>query len=236
MSSLSQSETHIHSLLEHDRIWSAYAIADLDPLLKIHSVWFANKDAVVLIYRGFKPPVLFSYGPVEQLEFLFQEIPLGNYTFTLQQPSRDMLEHRLKTTIETEMWRMSLEVDDFKPVSEEGVGRLGQNDLDKMIHLFSDHPDRPDAFAPIQLKQGVYFGVWDDDELVSVAGTHVLSIEHSIAAVGNVFTRPDHRKKGYGTRANGLVAKTLVNMGISTIVLNVSTANQPAIRSYTRIG
>lgn len=236
MSSLTPSEMHIHSLLEQDRIWSAYAIADLDPHHKTHSVWFAYEDAVVLTYHGFTPPILFSYGPSKDLEFLFHEIPLGDYTFTLQRPSRDLLEDRLKTSFETEMWRMSLEPGEFNPVTGEGGSQLNLNDLDEMVNLFADHTDRPDAFVPTQLEQGVYFGIREENELVSVAGTHVLSYEQSVAAVGNVFTRPDHRNKGYGTRVNSLVAGTLGRMGIKTIVLNVSTANQPAIRSYTRIG
>jgi ribosomal protein S18 acetylase RimI-like enzyme len=219
-----------------DRIWSAYAIADLDPSLKAHSTWFAYQDAVVLTFRGFKPPVLFSIGPPDDLVFLFDQVPLGDYIFTLRPPSRDLLKERLKTTFETEMWRMSLEPGEFKPVTDEGVSQLSPGDLDEMVNLFADHPDRPDAFAPTQLDEGVYFGVWEDNELVSVAGTHVLSKEQSVAAVGNVFTRPDHRNKGYGTRVNACVAGALVNIGITTIVLNVSTANQPAIRSYTRIG
>lgn len=236
MSSLTQSEAYIHSLLNQDRVWSAYAIADLDPGLKIHSVWFAIGDAVVLTFHGFRPPILFSYGPPRDLEFLFDQIPLGDYTFTLRQPSRELLEDRLKPSFETEMWRMSLEPGDFKPIADEGVSQLGPNDLDEIVNLFADHPDRPDAFAPTQLDQGVYFGVREKNELVSVAGTHVLAYKQSVAAVGNVFTRADQRNKGYGTRVNSSVAMTLLGMGINTIVLNVSVANHPAIRSYTRIG
>lgn len=236
MSGLSLSEAHIHTLLRQDRVWSAYAIADLDPGLKIHSVWFAIRDAVVLTFHGFSPPILFSYGPPGDLEFLFHQIPLGDYTFTLQRPSRELLEDRLMPSFETEMWRMSLEPSDFKPVADEGVSQLGPNDLDEIVNLFADHPDRPDAFAPTQLDQGVYFGIRENNELVSVAGTHVLSSEQSVAAVGNVFTRPDQRNQGYGTRVNGSVAKALLGMGINTIVLNVSVTNHLAIRSYTRIG
>ena len=236
MNSHSQSEEHILTILEGDRIWSAYAIADLDPQYKPSTVWFANQDAVVLIYKGLKPPVLFSFGHIDRLEFLFQQIPLGDYFFSLLPSSRKLMDDRMTVNFETEMWRMSLDPQRFNPVPDEAVSRLGVVDINDMVELFAQHPDRPDSFSPTQVKEGVYFGVRVDTELISIAGTHVLSMEQSVAAVGNVFTRPDHRNKGYGTSANCSVTKALIDMGIRTIVLNVATANQPAIRSYTRIG
>lgn len=236
MSIRSDSEEYIQAILEQDRIWSAYAIADLDPQHKPHTVWFAKADAVILTYQGFSPPVLFSFGQLESLEFLFQQVPHCEYTFTLQSDSRRLVESRLQVSIEDEMWRMSLERDKFDPVPEPRVSELNHENLDEMLRLFADHPDRPDSFSPVQLDQGVYFGYWMDGELISVAGTHVLSHELSVAAVGNVFTRSDQRNKGYGTKVNSAVTKKLMDRGVKTIVLNVSTANHAAIRSYTRIG
>jgi predicted GNAT family acetyltransferase len=51
-----------------------------------------------------------------------------------------------------------------------------------------------------------------------------------------VFTKPDQRNRGHGTRVSSSVVGTLLAMGIRTIVLNVAKTNHPAIRSYTRIG
>jgi ribosomal protein S18 acetylase RimI-like enzyme len=230
MISTSQSEQHIHSILELDRIWSAYAIADLEPQHKPHSVWFANKTAVVLMYKGFSPPILFSHGKPENLEGLFRELPHGEYVYTVQQPSRDLLDDRLKIKFEAEMWRMSIDPGDFTPTSVDDVIQLHPDNVNEMKILFSDHHDRPDAFAPSQVEEGMYFGIREGSELVSAAGTHVLSKQHSVAAIGNVFTRPDQRNKGHGTRVNSALVR------IRTIVLNVATANLPAISSYTRIG
>lgn len=236
MSSISQAPQHIHSLLEQDRIWSAYAIADLAPQHKPYAAWFANKSAVVLTYKGFTPPVLFSHGMPENLEGLFRELPQGEYVFTLQQPSRDLLDDRLKIKFEAEMWRMSIDPGDFTPTSDDDVIQLHLDDVNEMKKLFADHHDRPDAFAPSQVEEGMYFGIREGSELVSVAGTHVLSKQHSVAAIGNVFTRPDQRYKGHGTRVSSALVSMLLTAGIRTIVLNVATENLPAINSYTRIG
>jgi ribosomal protein S18 acetylase RimI-like enzyme len=236
MTPLSISEQHILQLLEEDRNWSAYALADMDMKYKAHSWWFADKTALVLVYMGFSPPVLFSHGFPSSLERLFHEIPQEDYVFTLQKPSRDMLDHRMMVSHELEMWRMTIQEDCFTPTSDEGVQRLTMEDLNQIQVLFAHHPDQPDAFAPSQVGEGVYFGIREGTRLVSLAGTHVLSKDFSVAGVGNVFTRPDRRNKGLGTKVASAVVGELLSMRIQTIVLNVATTNLAAIRSYTHIG
>jgi ribosomal protein S18 acetylase RimI-like enzyme len=236
MTPLSISEQHILQLLEEDRNWSAYALADMDSIHKPHSWWFADKTGVVLVYKGFSPPVLFSHGFPSSLERLFQEIPQGDYVYTLQKPSMDLLDHRLTVSNELEMWRMTIQEDGFTPTPTEGVQRLTMDDLNQIQVLFADHPDQPDAFAPSQVGEGVYFGIREGTKLVSLAGTHVLSKHFSVAGVGNIFTRPDRRNRGMGTKVASAVASELLSMRIQTIVLNVAVTNLAAIRSYTHIG
>ncbi len=236
MTPLTISEQHILQLLKEDRNWSAYALADIDPNHKAHSWWFADKKGVVLVYKGFSTPVLFSHGFPSNLERLFQEVPQEDYVFTLQKPSRDMLDHRMKVSHELEMWRMTIQEDGFTPTPDEGVQRLTMEDLNQIQVLFADHPDQPDAFAPSQVGEGVYFGIRDGTDLVSLAGTHVLSKHFSVAGVGNVFTRPDRRNRGMGTKVASAVVSELLSMHIQTIVLNVATNNLAAIQSYTHIG
>lgn len=147
-----------------------------------------------------------------------------------------MLDHRMNVSHELEMWRMTIQEDGFIPTSDEGVQRLTIEHLNEIQVLFADHSDQPDAFAPSQVGEGVYFGIREGTELVSLAGTHVLSKSFSVAAVGNVFTRPDRRNKGMGTRVASAVVGERLSMRIQTIVLNVATTNLAAIRSYTHIG
>lgn len=229
-------EEHILTLLEQDRTWSAYAIADLEPRHRPHSTWFANRSCVVLIYNGFTPGVLFTLGPAKGLDELFSQIPLGDYVFTLQPESREALGERLKVKFELEMWRMVLDRTKFHPIPGAEVEELDLRDLEDLQMLFGEYADQPDAFTPSQLEQGVFFGVRDGSDLVSVAGTHVLSSQYRLAALGNVFTRPDHRDKGLGTRVSSCVVEKLISLGIDTIVLNVAKQNHPAVKSYTRIG
>lgn len=236
MTTLRAAEEHIHTILEQDRAWSAYAIADLEPAHRPYCTWYANRSSVVLIYNGFKPGILFTHGPAESLGELFSQIPAGDYVFTLRLDSREVLGERLKVNFEEEMWRMVLDRNSFHPSPDVEVEELDLTNLSDLQKLFGDHVDQPDAFTPSQLEGGVYFGVREGDDLISVAGTHVLSRQYGLAALGNVFTRPDHRNRGLGTRVSSSVVDKLLAMGIDTIVLNVAKQNHPAVKSYTRIG
>jgi ribosomal protein S18 acetylase RimI-like enzyme len=57
-----------------------------------------------------------------------------------------------------------------------------------------------------------------------------------VAAVGNVFTDPAARGRGLGSRVTAAVVHELVEMKISTIVLNVAMHNQAAVRVYQKLG
>ncbi len=55
------------SILERDRPWAAYALADLDEPLFSLCEWLVARDAVWLIYHGLEPAVLLGFGATEQL-------------------------------------------------------------------------------------------------------------------------------------------------------------------------
>ncbi len=109
-------------------------------------------------------------------------------------------------------------------------------DAPALERLIAGQHDAPDAFHPGQLENGAFFGVWTDGELVSIAGTHVVSGMYGVAAVGNVFTEPGHRGQGYGRRVSAAVVHELLKRGISTIVLNVNPENKTALRLYQELG
>ena len=224
-------------VLERDRIWSAYALADLDPPHAAHAVWLASEQAVVLTYAGFQPPVLFAAGAPEEVRLLFKQIPAGRYLFTLIPTHRALLEDRILESHETIMWRMVLRPEAFDPSLAHGVQRLTLDDLPDLEALFGTGPDRPDAFDPGQLADEAFFGIRHATQLVSVAGTHVVSALRGVAAVGNVYTHPAHRGQGLATRTTAAVVHALLQRpGLRTIVLNVARENAAALRCYQRLG
>jgi ribosomal protein S18 acetylase RimI-like enzyme len=220
----------------HDRVWCAYALADLDPTERERSEWLVSQDGVVLIYKGFDPPILFAHGDPEALTSLLDQVPPGVYQYTLRKSARTILGGRLQPKFELDMWRMVLDPEKYPGSMNHGATRLTANDLPAIMDLFATSPDPPDAFHERQLAAGPFFGVYEGDDLICMAGIHVISIQASVAAVGNVLTRPNQRGRGMATRASSAVVSELLNRGIQTIVLNVATANHPAIHCYQRLG
>ncbi len=90
-------------------------------------------------------------------------------------------------------------------------------------------------FSRQYLSDGVYYGVWQDDMLVSVAGTQGISKAYGAAMVANVLTDPGYRGRGYATECTSAVTARLLEM-CDTVGLNVELDNAPAIRVYTKLG
>ena len=93
-----------------------------------------------------------------------------------------------------------------------------------------------DAFRQRSLELGVFYGVFDDKRLVAVAGTHIVSDNERIAALGNVMTQPDYRGRGLATVAASAVCEELLDRSIELIGLSVGRSNEAAIRVYEKIG
>jgi RimJ/RimL family protein N-acetyltransferase len=93
-----------------------------------------------------------------------------------------------------------------------------------------------DAFRQRSLELGVFYGVFDNEHLVSVAGTHIVSDQERIAALGNVMTHPAYRGHGLATAATHAVCDELLDRGIQLIGLSVGRFNQAAQRVYEKIG
>src|SRR4051812_28471627 len=72
-------------------------------------------------------------------------------------------------------------------------------------------------------------------QLVSAAGTHVVSPGARLAVVGNVLTHADFRGRGYATAVTGAVTAELLRT-CDQVVLNVRSDNPPAIGAYLRLG
>jgi GNAT superfamily N-acetyltransferase len=234
--SLEISTERIHTILETDRIWSAYALADLDAKFNDYCQWMINQKSLILIYRGLDPPVLFAVGQPAQLEPLFSQVPPGRYTYTLLGDARETLEPRLAVEVEHVMWRMVLNLGGFPGIQSQGVVKLEMTNLDAIQDLVSNQPDQPDSFLPAQLEMGPFYGKFEDKCLASMAGVHIQSHWSGVAAIGNVFTRPNRRGRGFATEVTAAVIEDILSEGIKTIVLNVGISNHPALASYRKLG
>jgi GNAT superfamily N-acetyltransferase len=137
------------------------------------------------------------------------------------------------------MWRMVL-VTPQRPASpsRQSPVRLGVADAPRIRTLYAHGGDyTPDAFDAYQLNDGVFFGIpAADGGLLAVGGTHIIDWTSSIAAIGNMYTRPDQRGQGHASAILAAIVATLQTAGIQTIVLNVDQRNHTACQLYERCG
>jgi len=138
---------------------------------------------------------------------------------------------------ETLMWRMVLPPGALRwdPAYDLAI-RLGAADIAQVRSLFEGQKDMPDAFLPEQLDAGPFYGIMADGQLAAVAGVHVVSSRFRIAAIGNVYTHPAWRGRGFAKAATAAVARELQSAGVGIIVLNVARSNRAAIRAYQALG
>ena len=233
----------IRARLAADRAWSVYALGDLAPGLFGHTTWHAAPDggALLMLFRAFGTPVLFTIGSTFGVERLLDEIQAEPKLFLSIPPDILPLIHaRYAVADETAMWRLVLDPARFRAKPTHAV-RLSVGDYAALTRLHASGApagDEPDFFAPYMVEQGVFYGIFEGDDLVAAAGTHLVVPTEGVAAVGNVYTRPDRRGRGLATQVTGAVTAELLRLLPSgaIIALNVMQSNAPALTVYERLG
>jgi GNAT superfamily N-acetyltransferase len=234
--------TRVRALLDRDRGWAAYAIGDLSPGLVEHCEWHASEhgsQALLLLYRGFNPPIAFAMGELADLRALFRELTAPTISLHLRPGMLDAMTGSYAPGHTQPMLRMVLRPHRFAPASAEGVRAVTGADLAALSALYEDGHRRGEApafFSPSMLQPGTFHGIWDAGALVAVAGTHLYSRTEGVCAIGNVYTRSDRRGHGLAARVTSAVAAHAIREGVATIVLNVGRDNAVARRVYERLG
>jgi GNAT superfamily N-acetyltransferase len=246
---LTSSPSTIRSRLLADRAWSVYALGDLAPGFSALSEWHVTApasrgafgpEALLLVYRAFETPVLFTLGPPAAVEPLLAEIAGERALYLSIRPEiLPLIQARYQVPHLAAMWRMTLSPADFFPVPD-CARRLSLADLPALEALFADgapHGEAPDFFNAEMLAQGVFFGLYEGSVLVAAAGTHLVAPAEGVAAIGNVYTRRDRRGRGLAAQVTSAVAAELLRHSPPLLVaLNVNQANPAALRVYERLG
>jgi predicted GNAT family acetyltransferase len=138
--------------------------------------------------------------------------------------------YRLETP--APMVRMAVGRDTFRPVLGDAV-RLDRGDSRHLNRLYqlgiSAH--LPEA----AVAAGVYYGVRRGTRLIAAAGTHVVSPQWGIGAVGNVYTHREYRGQDLAKVVTSAVTAELLQQ-CDTVVLNVRADNPPALAVYRHLG
>lgn len=236
------------TILAQDRVWAAYAIADLQPAFAPACVWSlcdgAAGAAAALLYYGLPTPILFTSGDADALTAALDEwavagaLPAQVDLSIRAEHAAAVYRHFEPPAAAKPMLRMWLADAQRVPAPTAGVVRLAAADAPRLQHLYAGGgPFAPDAFVPDQLTDGVFYGVTAaDGSLLAAGGTHLLHPGERIAAIGNMYTQPAHRGCGLAALVLAAVVHTLLADGFATIVLNVDSRNDVARRLYARFG
>ena len=253
--SLTTDKDQIEAFLRRDPVYAAYAIGDLEPEHAPFCTWrLAEVDghirALALEYRRIEPPVLLTIVEAEGIEAIFDKAALPDRCTMVAQAehlpvfqahydvSGDQIYH---------MVRMKLAPEAFRPAggqpSRATLRRLSSADVPSIEALYATGGAfAPDAFSPAQVTEGVFFGIESQalaqmkcDALIAVAGTHLVAPTMGVAAVGNIYTHPAHRGKGYSQLVTSEVTENLMNRNM-LVVLNVDESNTAAVHLYEKLG
>jgi ribosomal protein S18 acetylase RimI-like enzyme len=233
----------IRTALDRDRTWSAYAIGDLDPERLPHCSWYApdgDPQTLVLLYRGFTPPILFATGDAARLSTVFAALDAPVVSLQLLPEAVEALRSAYTATETKPMWRMTVSAASFRSVgTDDEVSALDLSHAAAVEALFAaarEAGEEPPFYRPSMLAEGSFRGICEGADLVAVAGTHLFSPALGVCTIGNVYTRRDRRRRGLAARATSAVVRHALVASIPTIVLNVSQENAAARRVYERLG
>jgi ribosomal protein S18 acetylase RimI-like enzyme len=228
----------LRAFLEQDRLYAAYAICDLEEREDARTRWGMAWDgdepiAVVLEYNGPTPQPLFAMGRREGIEAVLRAVVRPRLAYVAASPEvLSAIASAYRVDPGPTMVRMWVDEPRFRPYPAT-VSRLATSDIGDLNRLYQL------GFAswlpPATLSEGVYFGMRVNGQLVSAAGTHVVSRTARLAVVGNVLTHVDFRGRGFATAVTGAVTAELLRT-CDQVVLNVRADNPPALSAYRRLG
>lgn len=240
---------HIRLILRADPRWCVYALGDLTPRMFAKCQWFTSAsdqgpDAafpdLTLVLHDYGTSILFAIGTgsiCEALDHVRWPVHLQ-----VRQDGLDEVARHADVSHINYMQRMAIEGTDIKGIAAEGIDgselkRLDSSHRASLRVLYADGEssgESPDFFYESMVTDGVFYGVFEDDELVAASGTHLVSRDEGAAAIGNVYTRRDRRGRGYSRAATSAVLQELKDL--PTIGLNVRADNISAIRVYQSLG
>jgi ribosomal protein S18 acetylase RimI-like enzyme len=228
----------LRSFLERDRLRAAYAICDLEEREFARSKWgIASQGgqpvSVVLEYGGLTPQPLFAMGDGEGIVAVLRDVIRPRLVYLAAEESLlPQIERVYRIDAGPHMLRMWVNREMFRPVDGPAL-RLSTVDIVDLNRLYGLGFS---GWLPADaIGHGVYYGLRVAGRLVAAAGTHVISPEGRLAAVGNVMTHQQYRGRGFAKLTTSAVTEELLRI-CDEVVLNVRSDNPPAIAAYRALG
>ncbi len=239
----------IEAFLRRDAAAHVYALADLDDFFWPETIWYTASTgtaihALCLLLHKLEIPVLYAICPPNHeptrrlLAAICTELP-ERFFVNLDAGMLDVFAARNSFESVGEHQKMILSCPLPETPGEEPE-RLTVADLDELQEFYAQRAYRGAEasgrfFEPYMLELGPYVGFRESGELISAGGVHVRSRDYRVAAIGNIATSPDHRRRGLGRRITADLCRKL-QADVDYIGMNVDVENTAAIRCYEGLG
>ncbi|MEO7924175.1 MAG: GNAT family N-acetyltransferase [Chitinophagaceae bacterium] len=166
----------------------------------------------------------------KDLEILEQQLPAAR-TFSFVSTKNISLPDSLETVISIPLYQMHCPV--LQPVSvpENLIMPLGDEHIPLMLELTA--MTKPGPFYQRTIDFGNYLGIFQDDQLVSMAGDRMKV--NGYTEVSAICTHPDHTGKKYASYLTTRAAERIIQEG-DIPFLHVRTDNLRAIEVYKKMG
>lgn len=244
-------EADARAVLERDRIWNCFALADLVPPFRAFTriALAADPDsgacAACLVVQHPALRVVSPFGAAEGVAAILKQLAAEGAL-----PEAALLQVRTEHRAVLESFysfisppglivRMATSAESFQApapsrLSEASPVRLTLSDLSALTALYTAYPEN--HFRSDLLEDGTFFGIREGTRLIAAGGTHVVAPSYHLAVLGNVFTHPAARRRGYARAITAALVADLLARGCRDVVLNVTAENEAAIRLYTGLG
>jgi GNAT superfamily N-acetyltransferase len=234
-----------YAALKGDRVVNCFALADLLPPFRQHTrIALATQPhtgqaASLLIVEHPQVNILSPAGEVEGVAALLAQVDLPAAPVIQTPPEHWPLlaRHYALPPRARDLLRMSLTARTFQhpaPSSGPAAERLTKDDLPAMLPLYDFFPNG--HFRPELVEEELFYGIRERAAIVAAGGTHVLALPYGLAVLGNIFTHPDWRGRGYAQAVVSALVTDLLGQGCQEVILNVDVENPPAIHVYTKLG
>ncbi|OFZ14124.1 MAG: hypothetical protein A2X86_04540 [Bdellovibrionales bacterium GWA2_49_15] len=232
----------------HNPFVNAYALGDLDSFFWPRTEWFGiyqNQDlkTIVLLYSDDNIPVLLAIDHEAELlgsaitNCLTKFVPAHFYAHLAPsllpafQAKYECVHHGTYLKMGLRPPTSFVLAHDVQDIF---ARRLTSDDLAQATLLFKNaYPGN--WFSGRMLETGKYFGAFNHEEMVGIAGVHVYSPSYKVAALGNITVAHDWRKRHIGAYLTSVLCEDLLQE-LSVITLNVKADNFVAIRCYEKLG
>jgi len=223
-----------------------YELGDLDDFSWPHTTWYAMREkgevrTLIMVYTAEPLPVVLSFCEREEVSLqgelmraILHLLPRRFYLHITPGIEKALSHGHVLTPMGAHLRMLLRDAAPLAVVDTSSVSPFPIGDIGELMTFYElSYPGH--NVSPSTVKADMYWGVTKGNKIVSAAGVHVYSQRYGVAALGNIATHPDFRRRGLGTAVTAKLCKVLLG-SVEHIALNVRMDNAAAINMYRSLG